>query len=158
LSTFAALLSDAASASFDESWERLVMTCGEPGDEGGGGGGAAGGLAGLCDEHPRASTAASAVALKAAAALSPQTVVTARAQAPTRVFKPYSICHPDTKKISRSRLRDGFPLRALDFSPEAPQRTIAVFQPPADRPRTRGYVNAWSNGRRGSPIAVSEVN
>src|SRR6516225_5462465 len=70
LSTFAALLSEALSVSLEESCERLVMTCGEPGAAGGGGGGEErAAMVGACEEHPSAITVATMPAPSAAAAL-----------------------------------------------------------------------------------------
>jgi hypothetical protein len=89
-STFAALLSEAVSASPDESCERFVMTCGEPGAAGGGGDDRAA-LVGACEEHPSAITVATMAAPSATAALKASIVVVAPLLARTGSIKPYRI-------------------------------------------------------------------
>src|SRR5437870_5784131 len=88
-STFAALLSEAVSALPDESCERFVMTCGEPGAADGGCGAAAV-VSEVCDEHPMASAIAITIAPSAAAARKAPIVVVAPALR-TGSIKPYGI-------------------------------------------------------------------
>jgi hypothetical protein len=136
-STFAALLSEAVSASPDESCERFVMTCGEPGADGGGGDDRAA-LVGACEEHPSAITIATMAAPSATAALKASIVVVAPLLARTGSIKPYRIA-----VLAR---------RILDFcwALARRERTMLIPKGRADNDKLsiRGYLRPWSNRLR----------
>jgi hypothetical protein len=116
----AALLSEAVSVSLEESCDRFVMTCGEPGAAGGGGDGGGAVGAGFCEAHPMASAVARIAALVVTAAQSQQIVAAARTLAQNGVVKPYRIAFLAEKNLVIALVALARDREAHDFNTEAP--------------------------------------